>query len=125
MGRGRGKESRPPKTPMVTAFGERLKREFKELEMARVVGLLMRPPKTATVTVARAEYQRLRCREVFWRMTARKYAATLKNRPTASICVFCELRAPDDKRCPMNKIPRQYDIVVWVDECDQWRPRKE
>ena len=77
-----------------------------------------------TVTVNREEYQKLQCREVFWRMTARKYAATLKNRPTASICAFCELRAPDDKRCPMNKIPKQYDIVVWVDECDQWRPKK-
>jgi hypothetical protein len=78
---------------------------------------------SSDVMVNREEYQRLRCREVFWRTLARKYAAKLKNRPTASICAFCELRAPDDKRCPMNKIPKGYDIVVWVDECDQWRPR--
>lgn len=80
-----------------------------------------------TVTVDSAEYLRLRCHEVFWRTAARKYAAEVENLKkhglARSLCAFCELRAPDDKRCPMNKIPRQYDIVVWVDECDQWRPR--
>jgi hypothetical protein len=41
-----------------------------------------------------------------------------------SICADCALLYPTgNKKCPMNRIPKQYDIVVFVEECDQWRPK--
>jgi hypothetical protein len=38
-----------------------------------------------------------------------------------SICATCGTQYFG--MCPMNLIPKRYDIVVFVHECDQWRPK--
>jgi hypothetical protein len=54
--------------------------------------------------------------------TIRDVLKLVAPQPGRSICADCA--SLHTGRCPLTPVLRRYDIVVWVDECDQLMSRK-